>query len=130
LLQLSYWTDYWLQRMFPSPPGASLLQYTDTDSAEIEILPVLNNLNNGNNSVVVTAANHAVNSPSDNNGPGAPQSVLIDVSALGNFTSGSLLTIDASTNAATGPVAGSVTPAAQMTINFKGYGVAFLTLTP
>jgi hypothetical protein len=126
-LQLSYWTDYWLERMFPSPPGASLLQYTDTDSAEIETLPVLNS----NNSVVVMVANHAVNNPAtDNNGPGAPRSVLIDVSALGKFTSGSLLTIDASTEATTGPVASSVTPAAQMTINFNGYGVAFLTLTP
>lgn len=126
-LQLSYWTDYWLGRMFPSPPGASLLQYTDTDSAEIETLPVLNN----GGSVVVMVANHAVNNPAtDNNGPGAPRSVLVDVSALGNFTSGSLLTIDASTNAASGPVASSVTPAAQMTINFNGYGVAFLTLTP
>jgi hypothetical protein len=126
-LQLSYWTDYWLERMFPSPPGASLLSYTDTDSAEIETLPVMNS--NGN--VVVMVANHAVNNPAtDNNGPGAARSVLIDTSALGNFSSGSLLTIDASTNVATGPVASSVTPAAQMTISFTGYGVAFLTLTP
>ncbi|MGD0567990.1 MAG: hypothetical protein ABSA78_06260 [Candidatus Sulfotelmatobacter sp.] len=126
-LQLSYWTDYWLERMFPSPPGANLLNYTDTDSAEIETLPVMNS----NGSVVVMVANHAVNVPAtDNNGPGAPRSVLIDTSALGSFSSGSLLTIDAGTNVATGPVASSVTPAAQMTINFNGYGVAFLTLTP
>jgi hypothetical protein len=126
-LQLSYWTDYWLERMFPSPPGANLLNYTDTDSAEIETLPVMNS----NGSVVVMVANHAVNAPAtDNNGPGAVRSVLIDTSALGNFSSASLLTIDASTNVATGPVASSVTPAAQMTINFTGYGVAFLTLTP
>jgi hypothetical protein len=125
-LQLSYWTDYWLGRMFPSPPGASLLKYTDTDSTEIETLPV----QNSDGSVVVMVANHAVNSPNDNNGPGAARSVLIDVSALGNFSSGSLLTIDASTSAASGPAASSVTPAAQMTIKFNGYGVAFLTLTP
>lgn len=126
-LQLSYWTDYWLERIFPSPPGASLLSYTDTDSAEIEILPVMNS----NGSAVVMVANHAVNVPAtDNNGPGAPRSVLIDTSALGNFSSASLMTIDAGTNVATGPVASSVTPAAQMTINFNGYGVAFLTLTP
>jgi hypothetical protein len=125
-LQLSYWTDYWLGRMFPSPPGASLLKYTDTDSAELETLPV----QNSDGSVVVMVANHAVNSANDNNGPGAPRSVLIDMSALGSFSSGSLLTIDASTSAANGPVASSVTPAAQMTINFNGYGVAFLTLTP
>jgi hypothetical protein len=124
--QLSYWVDYWLQRMFPSPSGASLLQYTDTDSAEMETLPV----QDIDGSVVVMVANHAINSPDDNNGPGAPRSALIDVSALGTFSSGSLLTIDASTSAATGPSASSVTPAAQITINLNGYGVAFLTLKP
>jgi hypothetical protein len=124
--QLSYWVDYWLQRMFPSPSGASLLQYTDTDSAEMETLPV----QDIDGSVVVMVANHAINSPDDNNGPGAPRSALIDVSALGTFSSGSLLTIDASTSAATGPSASSVTPAAQITINLNGYGAAFLTLKP
>ena len=29
-LQLSYWVDYWLGQMFPTPPGATLLQYTST----------------------------------------------------------------------------------------------------
>ena len=37
-LQLSYWVDYWLARMFPSPPGAELVSYTTTDTADIEIL--------------------------------------------------------------------------------------------
>ena len=124
--QLSYWVDYWLQRMFPSPPGASLLQYTDTDSDELETLPV----KNADGSVTVMVANHAINSPDDNNGPGAARSVLIDVSALGTFSSASLLTIDASTSAITGPTPSSVTPTAQITIPFNGYGVAFLTLKP
>jgi hypothetical protein len=124
--QLSYWVDYWLQRTFPSPPGASLLHYTDTDAAELEILPVMN----GDGSVIVMIANHAINSPNDNNGPGAPRSVLIDVSALGTFSSGSLLTIDATTSAITGPSPTAVTPAAQLTVAFNGYGVALLTLKP
>jgi hypothetical protein len=59
--------------------------YTDTDSAELEILPVVNNLNNGDDSVVVIVANHAVHSPNDNNGPGAPRTISIDLSALGTF---------------------------------------------
>jgi hypothetical protein len=75
-------------------------------------------------------ANHAVDAMTDNNGPGAPRSVLIDVSALGTFSSGSLLTIDADTSPITGPSQTSVTPAAQITISFTGYGVAFLTLNP
>jgi hypothetical protein len=124
--QLSYWVDYWLERRFPSSPGASLLQYTDTDAAEVEVLPVMNS----DGSVVVMIANHAVNAPDDNNGPGAPRTVLVDVSALGTFSSDSLLTIDAATNAVTGPSPGSITPAAQITVSFGGYGVTFLTLTP
>jgi hypothetical protein len=123
-LQLSYWVDYWLQRMFPSPPEATLLQYTDTDSTELEILPALNS----DGSVTVMVANHAINSPTDNNGPGAPRTINIDVSALGTFTSGSLLTIDANTSVTSGPTATSVTPSPQMTVVFNGYGVAFLTL--
>jgi len=124
--KLSYWVDYELGQMFPSTPGASLLQYTDTDSAEIEILPVMNS----DGSVVVMLANHAVNSPSDNNGPGAARSAQLAVSSLGSFSSGSLLMIDATTNTTTGPAASAVIPAAQMTVSFNGYGVAFLTLKP
>jgi hypothetical protein len=126
-LQLSYWVDYWLQRIFPSPPGATLLPYTDTDSTELETLPV----QNGDGSVVVMVSNHAINMPkTDNNGPGAPRTISIDVSALGTFTSGSLLTIDATTSATSGPTATSVTPSPQMTVSLNGYGVAFLTLKP
>jgi hypothetical protein len=126
-LQVSYWVDYWLARMFPSPPGASTLQFTNTDDAEIEILSV----QNPDGSVAIMVANHAVNVPkTDNNGPGAPRTISIDVSALGSFQSGSLLTIDANTNVTSGPTATSVTPSPQMTVVFNGYGVAFLTLTP
>jgi hypothetical protein len=123
-LQLSYWVDYWLERMFPSPPGAELLSYTTTDTSDIEILPVVN----VDGSVVVMVANYAVKSSGDNNGPGAPRTILIDTTALGNFGSGSLLTIDANTNVASGPVASAVTPAPQISVTLNGYGVAFLTL--
>ncbi len=122
--QLSYWVDYWLARMFPSPPGAELLSYTTTDASDIEVLPVVN----GDGSVVVMVANYAVKSSGDNNGPGAPRTILIDTAAWGNFSSGSLLTIDANTNVASGPVASAVTPASQISVTLNGYGVAFLTL--
>jgi hypothetical protein len=125
-VQLSYWVDYWLQRMFPSPPGASLLQYTGSDDADLEILPVLN----PDGSVVIMVSDHAVNSPTDNNGPGVPKNLQVDVSALGTFSSGSLLMIDDTTSVPDGPTPASVTPAAQMTISFDGYGVAFLALKP
>jgi hypothetical protein len=123
-IQLSYWVDYWLARMFPSPPGANILQSTNNDDAEIEVLAV----QNPDDSVVIMIANHAINALTDNNGPGAPRTVAIDVSALGSFQSGSLLTIGANTSVSSGPIATSVTPSAQMTVNLNGYGVAFLTL--
>src|SRR6202790_4101727 len=123
-LQLSYWVDYWLARMFPSPPGAELLSYTTTDTSDIEILPVVN----VDGSVVVMVANYAVQSSGDNNGPGAPRTILIDTTAWGNFSSRSLLTIDANTNVVSGPVASTVTPAPQISVTLNGYGVAFLTL--
>jgi hypothetical protein len=125
-IQLSYWVDYWLARMFPSPPGANILQATNSDDAEIEVLAV----QNPDSSVVIMAANHAIKATTDNNGPGAPRTVNIDVSALGTFTSGSLLTIDASTSVTAGPTATSVTPSSPITVTLNGYGVAFLTLTP
>jgi len=123
-LQLSYWVDYWLARMFPSPSGAERLTYTSTDTSDVEILPVVN----GDGSLVVMVANYAVKSSGDNNGPGAPRTILIDTTAWGNFSSGSLLTIDANTNVAGGPVASTVTPASQISVTLNGYGVAFLTL--
>lgn len=125
-LQLSYWVDYWLGQMFPTSASSTLLQFTSTDDAELETLPVTN----ANGTGVVMIANHALNASSDNNGPGAARSVTVDVSALGSFSSGSLLTMDRNTNVASGPLPTAITPASQVTINFNGYGVAFLTLTP
>jgi hypothetical protein len=76
------------------------------------------------------AVNHAINAPNDDNGPGAPRTVVVDLSQLGNFTSATELTIDANTNVASGPSAVTVMPAPQMTINMGGYGVTFLKLVP
>jgi len=87
--RLSYWVDYWLEHQFPSTAGASLLQFSSTDTSDIEILPVRNT----DNSVVVMVDDYAIANASDNNGPGAPRTVSVDVSALGTFSSGSLLTI-------------------------------------
>jgi hypothetical protein len=123
-LQLSYWVDYWLARMFPFPPGANILQSTNTDAGEIEVLSV----QNPDGSVVIMLSNHALSASTDNNGPGAPRTIAVDVSALGSFQSGSLLTIDANTSVTSGPSATSVTPSPQMTVVFNGYGVAFLSL--
>ena len=122
--RLSYWVDYWLARMFVSPPGASLLAFNSSDNTDLETLAVRND----DNSVVVMVANHAVASPTDNNGPGAPRTVSLDLSSLGTFSTASLLTIDASTDATNGPTAASISPNSPLQITLNGYGVAFVRL--
>lgn len=136
---LSYWVDYYLERYFPfcesgalpncttAPPR--ILSLSTTEPAGTQTVEVLATRNQ-DNSVVVMVADRAVNAPNDNNGPGSPRTVVVDVSALGQFTSGTQLTIDAHTNAANGPSPASITPAPRMTLNLGGYGVTFVTLKP
>jgi hypothetical protein len=123
-LQLGYWVDYWLARMFPGT--AEILQFTNNDSADVEVLPV----KNSDGSFTIMISDHAVASPSDNNGSGSPREIDMDISALGSFQSASLLTIDANTNVSQGPAAVSQTPSSTMKVTLNGYGVAFLTLKP
>jgi hypothetical protein len=110
--------------MFPASSGANILQSSNSDETEIELLAV----ENPDGSVVIMLSNHALNAPSDNNGPGAPRTIAIDTSAFGTFQSGTLLTIDANTSVTSGPSGTPVTPGSQMTVTLDGYGVAFLTL--
>ena len=126
---LSYWVDDALRFYFPSTPSspsASILSVTSTDTTTIELLAT----RNSDGSTIVMVANHAVNSPGDNNGPGAPRTVTIDVSSLGSFKSESILVIDASTNAATGPAAASLSTTSPIPVSLQGYGVAFIALKP
>jgi len=121
---LSYWVDYWLSRLYASPPGAQILPMIDTDSATVEVLPTLQS----DGSVLIMVANHAVHSSVDNNGTGDPRTVVLDVSQLGTFTTATALTLDATTSATTGPSPVSVTVAPRITLTLNGYGVTFLTL--
>jgi uncharacterized protein (TIGR03437 family) len=121
---LSYWTDYELAHLFPSPPGATILQTVNSDPSALEALAVRND----DGSVAILLANHAVSSPADNNGPGVAANVALDVSALGSFSLATVTAINASTSLATGPVAQSVAPQGNIGISFPGYGVAFVTL--
>jgi hypothetical protein len=127
---LSYWVDKTLATLYPSTPasaGPNILELTATDTTTVETLAT----QNADGSVTVMVDDHAVASATDNNGPGAPRTVIVDMSGLGNFSSASVLTIDASTSATTGPAtAVSVTPAARMPVTLGGYGVAWLMLKP
>ncbi|MGC1580452.1 MAG: hypothetical protein WA766_03160, partial [Candidatus Acidiferrales bacterium] len=125
-IYLSYWVDQTLGQMFPSAAAPSILALTATDTSTVEVLAT----KNSDGSVVVMVADRAVHAPSDNNGTGDPRTVVVDVSALGKFSSAQTLTLDANTNIATGPAAVAVSTAPQMTMTLGGYGVTFLTLTP
>jgi hypothetical protein len=122
--RLSYWVDFWLERMFPANPGANILQFSSSDTADLETLAV----RNPDNSVVVMIANYAVASSVDNNGPGLTRMVSLDTSGLGTFSSASLLKIDATTDATNGPVAATVAPGSPMQLTLSGYGVVFVKL--
>jgi hypothetical protein len=136
---LSYWVDYYLERYFSfcasgalpycaaAPPG--ILNLSSTEAAGAQSVEVLAT-RNADNSVVVMVADRAVSAPKDNNGPGAPRTVIVDLSSLGQFTSATQLTIDAQTDATKGPAAVSITPASRMVLNLGGYGVTFVTLKP
>ncbi len=137
---LSYWVDYYLGRYFPwcapdepaswcTAQPVSILTWTTSEPADAQTVEIFAT-RNADGSVVVMAVDHAVNSPNDNNGPGAPRTVIVDLSQLGSFSSATELTIDANTDVTTGPQAVSVAPQPQMTINLGGYGVTFLRLMP
>ena len=126
---LSYWADYWLAQLFPSTPsspGPDLLQLSATETSTVEILAT----KNSDGSVVVMIADHAVHAPTDNNGPGDPRTVIVDISALGAFSGATTMTIDAKTNASSGPAVVPITPGQKMSVTLDGYGVTFLRLRP
>jgi uncharacterized protein (TIGR03437 family) len=139
--QFSYWVDYYLSHWLPSPPGQDILRTTTSGCC------LINNLKtwlgsgglvydtqtlaarNVDGSVVVLMSNYALNAAYDNNGTGLSRTFALDLSALGSFSSATLVTLDASTPVATGPVPQSLTPAAQMQVTLPGYGAALLRLS-
>ena len=124
---LSYWVDYWLGQMLPAAPPPDILQLTATDTTSVETLAT----RNADGSVVVMVVNRAVHSPNDDNGAGNPRTVVVDVSAFGNFSSANELALDAATDPVNGPGQPVATTAAvRMTVTLGGYGVTFLHLKP
>ena len=123
-IYLSYWTDYELAHLFPSPPGATILQVTNFNPSAIEALAVRND----DGSVAILLSNYAVRNATDNDGPGVAAKVVLDVSALGAFALETVTVIDANTSTSTGPVTQSITPTGTISISFPGYGSAFVRL--
>ena len=127
-LQLSYWLDLWLGKLFPpqeeGQAPAQILSITNPDPTSIELFAV----RQPTGKIIILFANHTVAHPSDDNGPGAPRTIQLDLSALGPHTTGTQLTFDAATNPLTGPEPKSVTPSWKIGLTLPGYGVTFLTL--
>ncbi|HKW65507.1 MAG TPA: putative Ig domain-containing protein [Candidatus Acidoferrum sp.] len=125
--QLSYWVDYWLAQMYPQTPAPpDILRLTITETTTLETLAT----KNSDGSILLMVADRAVLSPSDNNGPGDARTVILDISALGNFTSASQLDIGAKTDVTNGPQPSPITLASKLTVTLPGYGVSFLLLKP
>ena len=123
--QLSYWVDYWLSHLFPSPPGAGILQVQNSDSTgSVDAFAARND----DGSVVIMLIDHALFRAADNNGPGDARTFNVDVSALGSFDSVTTLTINAFTSAASGPLVQTVPFMPNLSLTLPGYGVAFLRL--
>ena len=77
---------------------------------------------------MILMSNHAVANPmTDNNGAGVARTFALDLSALGSFNTATLITLDSATPAS-GPIAQSLTPSAQMQVTLPGYGAALLRL--
>jgi hypothetical protein len=128
---LSYWVDYELGHMFPSPPGEDILQSAVSDSQDVEVLAAQQD----NGSVVVMVVNKAVADATPDAGTGMALTVVVDVSALkpaGGFGSASTIMLDAATPRDTGPVAESVVLGdGRVPVVFsRGYGTAFVVLNP
>jgi hypothetical protein len=140
---ISYWVDYWLGQMFPvtdtGPATLNILKlktpggpdgYVDLDdkvapAAKVEALAV-ENAQDG--SVVVMLVDFA---PTDDGGSsGEPRSFLVDITALGSFALGTVLTIDGSKSVdSNGPMTkADLSNLAAVPISLQGYGVAFLKL--
>jgi len=133
---LSYWVDYYLSRWLPSPPGQDILQvnssgcclWIDHTGGMFGLDTHTLGLRNPDGSIVILMSNHAVhNIYKDNNGAGVSRTFALDLSALGSFTSATLVTLDATTPV-TGPALQSLTPSAQMQVTLPGYGAALLRL--
>jgi len=112
--------------MFATSPGPDILQLSVTETSNAEILAT----KNGDGSAAILIVDHTVHAPTDNNGAGDPRTVVVDVSALGTFSSGTSIIIDKNTSAASGPAVVSVTPAPRISVSLGGYGVTFLKLKP
>ena len=121
---LGYWVDQALKQELNAESAPTILTSSSTDSADVEVFPI----RHADGHVTIMIVNHRVAASSDNNGNGALVQALVDFSALGSFTRGTLLMIDANTDVAFGPTQATISATSPVYVSFSGYGVAFLDL--
>jgi uncharacterized protein (TIGR03437 family) len=124
--QFSYWVDYWLAHLFPSPPGADFLQVQNQDDDNVSVDAFA--IRNDDGSVVVALINHALLTGTEDNGTGDARTFELDVSALGSFASVTQITLDADTDPTAGPVAVTSAAMPNLEATVPGYGVVFFKL--
>lgn len=121
---LSYWVDSTLSHVF-GQEQMTVLTSSVTEPARIEIFAA--QAADGSRSIMLV--NRDVASNSDNNGPGVPKTVALDLSAAGPANQITLVAIDKNTSIGSGPVSVPLTPVNNVvTLNFPGYGVQFILL--
>jgi len=120
--------DYTLGQIFPVLPTTApeILQLTTTETATVETFAT----KNPDGSFIVMVTNRAVQSATDNNGPGAPRTVVIDVSALGNYSTVTQTTLQNGTDTVNGPQPVALSSAPKLSVTLSGYGTEFLHLVP
>jgi hypothetical protein len=129
---LSYWVDQTLATMYAptqtsnGPVMPKILTLTSTDTTSVETLATYD----ANGTLVVMVVDHAVASPTDNNGNGQPRTVIVDLSSFGSYGPGTQTTIDAATSASTGPVPVVITPPFRFPVSLPGYGVSWVVFQP
>lgn len=124
---LGYWVDRTLATTFAGLNTPQIVTVSGTDDGDIELLA----LRGSDGTVKVMIVNHAVNAAGDNNGPGAPRTVVLDTRQSGRtYGAASMLMLDASTDTVNGPTGINVPVQDRIPITFSGYGTAIVTLTP
>ena len=68
--------------------------------------------------------------PPDNNGPGDPRTVIVDVTALGNGFSATQLILQSGSDLTKRPQPMTRSPSPKLSVTLNGYGTAFLHLAP
>jgi hypothetical protein len=125
---LSYWVDFTLSQLFPvtSTSSPTILALESGDVSSMEFLAT----KNPDGSYVIMITDRAVHSSSDSNAPGDPRTVIVDVAALGNYSSVTQLTLQSGTDLTKGPQPMTLSPSPKLSVTLNGYGTAFLHIVP